>query len=546
MKTDNNTLISLCERDYYGQILHGPYSETLKRRVAECILIFRAFDNIGTLAIPYIAAWHEEDKVIWYEFVSRRFIQILGSEYSRSAETFRNSILERRIYKSLETDWSVKEEVLSHRELKGSRSKLRKEVKDKGIVEAVYKSSTRSGEVFWFKDQATVESFEEDRISLSLGCLTIVSKEMEADDARKRVEEALRKSEEKFRNLAIHDDLTGLYNTRYLYKALDELIEDSVAHNRAFSIIFMDLNNFKHVVDTYGHLNASQAIQEVGATIRSVLSEPAYGVAYAGDEFIVVLPGFSKTQALQVVETIRSQMRQTVYLANQGYRVSIGASFGVATFPYDATDQTELLAIADQEMFDMKEKKSDVQCNDSEVVYNDARFTKISGEAQELVNPPISKQIQDSNILRRTDLSGRNRKESSIEQGSNQSVVLHVEAASYPKIRLHITEKRGDKHDELKTEVSFPRKFWGNLSDVCRQMSDNMDSYSSGTLRAALNLMSQRIMAEIEAEDKRLRNKTEYEIFADSVAQIVNRADLDKARKGQMVHDIACRLQLKS
>ena len=54
---------------------------------------------------------------------------------------------------------------------------------------------------------------------------------MEADDARKRVEEALRKSEEKFRNLAIHDDLTGLYNTRYLYKALTELIEFSAGQH---------------------------------------------------------------------------------------------------------------------------------------------------------------------------------------------------------------------------------------------------------------------------------------------------------------------------
>lgn len=509
-------------------------------------MIFREFDDIGTLAIPYIAAWHEEEKVIWYEFVSRRFVAILGSEYSQIGETFRNSIIERRIYKSLvETDRSVKEEVLSHRELEGSRSKLRKEVKDKGTVEAVYKSSTRSGEVFWFKDQATVEYFEEDLISLSLGYLTIVSKEMEADDARKRVEEALRRSEEKFRNLAIHDDLTGLYNTRYLYKSLDELIEHSDANTETFSLIFMDLDNFKQVVDTYGHLNASKAIQEVGATIRSVLSEPAYAVAYAGDEFIVVLPGFSKTQASQVVENIRSQMRETVYLADQGYQVSIRASFGVATFPYDATDQTELLAFADQEMFNMKGKKSDVRSNDSEVAYNGARFTRIPEESKKLVKPPVSKQMGDSSIFRRTDLFGGNRKKSSIEQRSNTSVVVHVEADSYPKIRLHIIEKRGDKHDELKTEVSFPRELWINLADACRQMADSMDAFSSGTLKAGLNLISQKITVEIEAEDKLLRNKEAYETFADAVTQIANRADLDKARKGQMIHDAACRLQLK-
>lgn len=160
-------------------------------------------------------------------------------------------------------------------------------------------------------------------------------------------------------DLAIHDNLTDLYNTRYLYQSLPELIEASKTADSPLSLIFMDLDHFKHVVDTYGHLNASQAIQEVGATIRSVLSEPAYGVAYAGDEFIVVLPGFSKTQALKMAETIRSQMRQTIYLANQGYKVSLRASFGIATFPDDATDKTALLALADRAMFKMKKKSKE-------------------------------------------------------------------------------------------------------------------------------------------------------------------------------------------
>jgi len=543
--TNHKTIHQLSKRDYCGRILHGPYSENLKKRVAECISSFRAFDNMGSLAIPYIAAWHEEEKVIWYEFVSRRLVRMLGCEYSQAAETFRSSILERRIYKSLATDRSVEEEVLSHRELSGSRSHLRKEVEERGIVEAVYKTSLQNGEIVWFKDQASIETFKQDRINISYGDLTIVSKEMEADDARKRVEEALRKSEEKFRNLSIHDDLTGLYNTRYLYKSLTEMIEFSAANNQTFSLVFMDLDDFKHVVDTYGHLNASKAIQEVGATIKSVLPEHAYGVAYAGDEFIVVLPGFSKTQASQMVANIQSQMRQTIYLSSHGHQVSLQLSYGVATFPDDATDQTDLLALADRAMFNMKEKKSDVQSNANEVVCRGVCSTRIFEEDQELINAPISQQFQDRSFLRRTDLSGRMRKESRILQGSNRSVVLNVEADSYPKIRLNIREKHGDKHDELETEVPFPREFWVNLSDACRQMTDNRDDYSSGALKAALNLMSQKITAEIEAEDKRLRNKEAYEVFADSVAQIANRADLDKARKGQMLHDIACRLKLK-
>jgi GAF domain-containing protein len=75
-------------------------------------------------------------------------------------------------------------------------------------------------------------------------------------------------------NLAIHDNLTGLYNTRYLYKVLSDLVSTAKATGDPFSIIFMDIDNFKHVVDTYGHLKGSQAIQEVARTLRECLTEP--------------------------------------------------------------------------------------------------------------------------------------------------------------------------------------------------------------------------------------------------------------------------------
>ena len=176
---------------------------------------------------------------------------------------------------------------------------------------------------------------------------------------RMQVEEKLRKSEEKFRYLAVHDNLTGLYNTRYLYQALGELITASAADNIPFSLIFMDLDNFKQVVDAHGHLNGSQALAEVSSTIRESIVEPAYGVAYGGDEFLVVLPGFDKKQAMQKAEEIRSRMKGTVYLSNRGHKVSLQASYGVSTYPDDATDMTSLLAQADCAMFDIKAKGKD-------------------------------------------------------------------------------------------------------------------------------------------------------------------------------------------
>lgn len=177
--------------------------------------------------------------------------------------------------------------------------------------------------------------------------------------ARKIAEDELKRSREMFRHLAIHDSLTGLFNTRYLYRALEDLIIESEAGQTPFSLVFMDMDNFKRVVDTYGHLNGSQALKEVAATIEECLVEPAFGVAYGGDEFVAVLPGMNREQAFQKAEEIRTKMKETVYLANQGLAINLCASFGIATFPDDASDLTGLLALADRAMFHAKEHGKD-------------------------------------------------------------------------------------------------------------------------------------------------------------------------------------------
>ncbi len=160
-------------------------------------------------------------------------------------------------------------------------------------------------------------------------------------------------------DLAIHDNLTALFNQRYLYNALKELIASSSASKTPFSLIFMDIDNFKNVVDTYGHLKGSEALQEVAATIKACLVEPAYGVAYGGDEFVVVLPGWERKGATKKAEEIRSRMGQTKYLSAHGHRVALRASFGLATYPEDAVDLSGILALADRAMFDVKRTGKD-------------------------------------------------------------------------------------------------------------------------------------------------------------------------------------------
>ena len=176
---------------------------------------------------------------------------------------------------------------------------------------------------------------------------------------RKRVEDALRASEERFRALAVLDNLTGLYNTRYLYEALDALITASDREGAAFSVLFLDLDHFKQVVDSRGHLHGSRAIQEVAATIRGCLAAPAWAVAYAGDEFVVVLPGVSRSAAIKKAREIGTRIRETAYLAGTGQPVRLAASFGVATYPDDARDLERLLALGDQALFAVKQSGRD-------------------------------------------------------------------------------------------------------------------------------------------------------------------------------------------
>jgi diguanylate cyclase (GGDEF)-like protein/PAS domain S-box-containing protein len=183
--------------------------------------------------------------------------------------------------------------------------------------------------------------------------IEIVSTGIDTTD-RKRADDALRASEERFRELAVRDNLTGLYNTRHLYQALQALIASAAGTGATFSVLFIDLDHFKRVVDARGHLNGSRAIQEVAATIRDCLEPPAWAVAYAGDEFVVVLPELGREAALAKAENIKATMAETAYLAGTGRSVRLAASFGIATYPDDAQDLEGLLALGDRALFSVK------------------------------------------------------------------------------------------------------------------------------------------------------------------------------------------------
>ncbi len=114
--------------------------------------------------------------------------------------------------------------------------------------------------------------------------------------------------------MAKRDDLTGLYNDRHLHRSLSGAISEALMAGEDLGLIFLDLDNFKSINDTHGHLVGSRVLAEVGATLRQILPGQAIASRYGGDEFVIVLPGAGDQEILWVAETVRKNLESKIFL----------------------------------------------------------------------------------------------------------------------------------------------------------------------------------------------------------------------------------------
>ncbi len=155
------------------------------------------------------------------------------------------------------------------------------------------------------------------------------------------------------------DEVTGFYNTRYLIYSLDRLIPQIHQQGGEFSVVFLDLDNFKAVVDGYGHLRGSKVLGEVARVFHSLLGPDDSLVRYGGDEFIIVLPHRAQAQTLELTRRLRERLNQTSFLTTEGLNLRLTASYGIATLPADAQDREGLLNVADKALFSSKGRGKD-------------------------------------------------------------------------------------------------------------------------------------------------------------------------------------------
>ncbi len=141
----------------------------------------------------------------------------------------------------------------------------------------------------------------------------------------------------RIQELSITDDCTGLFNARHLFTVLAEEVHRSQRFGYEFSLLFLDLDHFKSVNDQHGHLIGSRLLGQVGEALRNNLRLVDAAFRYGGDEFAILLPQTSKSEALFVARRLMRVFHANHWLAGETANVALRASVGVATYPADGT-----------------------------------------------------------------------------------------------------------------------------------------------------------------------------------------------------------------
>ena len=159
--------------------------------------------------------------------------------------------------------------------------------------------------------------------------------------------------------LTITDDCTTLYNARHMGFILETEIYRSQRYNYEFSLIFIDLDHFKQVNDTQGHLVGSRLLWEIGNALKAHCRLIDFAFRYGGDEFVLLLPQTSKESAMLVARRLHRMLRESTWLPGEGLNIKLTASMGVASYPVDSRTKEGLLHLADEAMYLAKNTSRD-------------------------------------------------------------------------------------------------------------------------------------------------------------------------------------------
>ncbi|MEO8361572.1 MAG: GGDEF domain-containing protein [Vicinamibacteria bacterium] len=159
---------------------------------------------------------------------------------------------------------------------------------------------------------------------------------------------------EKTRRLNFTDHLTALYNSRFMTLYLDRELKRCRRTKTSLTLLFMDLDGFKSINDTHGHLAGSRTLIEVGGVLEKTVRDADVLIRYGGDEFVILFPETPLSGGMVIAERIRQVIEMTTFLESQRLEARISASIGIAAYPESADDVRSLIANADRAMYRAK------------------------------------------------------------------------------------------------------------------------------------------------------------------------------------------------
>jgi len=166
--------------------------------------------------------------------------------------------------------------------------------------------------------------------------------------------EVRKQIEERIRHMASHDALTGLPNRALFKDRLESARNLAVRNRQKLAVLFVDLDDFKRVNDTFGHEGGDQMLQEVSRRLLLTVRMSDTVARLGGDEFIVLLNGVSSRKSTEeVVKKILAVLGEPVTLTSG--EISAHVSIGVSLFPEHGDDIDKLISLADRAMYDIKE-----------------------------------------------------------------------------------------------------------------------------------------------------------------------------------------------
>ncbi|MFZ9594592.1 MAG: GGDEF domain-containing response regulator [Bdellovibrionia bacterium] len=196
-------------------------------------------------------------------------------------------------------------------------------------------------------------TIEQAVLAMKLGARDYLVQSMSPLEFKKSVCEILNQKKG-LSSLAFLDETTGLYNARYLSCFLDRKISEAKLSGQSFSVLFLDVDGFKQLNESVGHLLGSEILNELGEHLKKQVRHGDVLFRYGGDEFVAVLNSCPSETAQAVAERMRKSVERKTFLRKQNLKVHFTVSIGVALFPHHASTKKEMLQMADEAMFRAK------------------------------------------------------------------------------------------------------------------------------------------------------------------------------------------------